>query len=133
MFPKAGFPLTAEQLSEAMADRADSTVVELDGELVAFANFHKWEDGGFCSIGNVVVSGRQRRQGVGTFLIGTMEEIARREHRARELRVSCFHTNAAGLLLYARMGFSPCAIEERTAKDGSPVALIHMSRAIAMP
>jgi len=46
LFPKATFPLSASQLQEAIAQRSDSTVVELDGEVVAFANFHAGTAGG---------------------------------------------------------------------------------------
>ena len=56
LFPKATFPLTALQLQDAIAQRSDSTVVEIGGEIVAFANFYRWETGGCCSIGNVIVS-----------------------------------------------------------------------------
>ena len=56
LFPKADFPLAPSQLQEAIAQRSDSTVVELDSEVVAFANFYRSETDGVCSIGNVIVS-----------------------------------------------------------------------------
>jgi len=39
MFPKATYPLTPAQLSDAVAQRSGSTVVEGNGAILAFANF----------------------------------------------------------------------------------------------
>ena len=124
-FPRAIYPLTPEQLREAIAQRKNSVVVELEGQPVAFANFYKWENGGTCSIGNVIVSPEARNQGVARFLMEQMCSIAFREHKASEVTVSCFNSNAAGLLLYPKLGFQPFAIEERQDKAGKRVALIH--------
>ena len=125
-FPKADFPLAPSQLQEAIAQRSDSTVVELDGEVVAFANFYRSETGGVCSIGNVIVSPAVRGLGVGSYLIKHMAHLAFSKHLAAEVTVSCFNQNIAGLLLYPKLGFQPYAIEERKNKEGNPVALIHM-------
>jgi ribosomal protein S18 acetylase RimI-like enzyme len=126
LFPKSEFPLTPSQLQDAIAQRADSTVVELGGEVVAFANFYRWEAGGRCSIGNVVVSPAARGRGVGRYLIEQMSGLAFSKHQAAEVTVSCFNQNVAGLLLYPKLGFLPYAIEERKDKNGNRVALIHM-------
>lgn len=126
LFPKATFPLTPSQLQDAIARRSDSTVVVLDRAVVAFANFYRWEAGGRCSIGNVMVSPNVRGCGVGHFLIQHMVDLAFSKYRAAEVTVSCFNQNTAGLLLYPKLGFQPYAIEEREAKNGNPVALIHM-------
>lgn len=126
LFPKAAFPLNPSQLQDAIAQRSDSTVVELDGEVVAFANFYRWEAGGCCSIGNVIVSQAARRCGVGHYLIKKMIDLAFLKHQAAEVTVSCFNQNVAGLLLYPKLGFRPYAIEERQDKKGNRVALIHM-------
>ena len=126
LFPKAEFPLAVAQLQDAIAQRSDSTVVELGGEIVAFANFYRWEAGGRCSIGNVIVSPAFRRRGVGRYLIEQMIDLAFSKHRATEVSVSCFNQNVAGLLLYPQLGFQPYAVEERKDKRGNRVALIHM-------
>lgn len=125
-FPKATFPLTASQLRNAISERTDSTVVELDSEVVAFANFYRWEIGGTCSIGNVIVSPRSRGRGVGRYLIQHMSNLAFSKHQATEVTVSCFNQNVAGLLLYPKLGFQPFAIEERKKATGHTVALIHL-------
>ena len=126
LFPKAAFPLAPSQLQDAIAQRSDSTVVELGGEVVAFANFYRWETGGCCSIGNVIVAPFVRGQGVGRYLITTMIELAFGKHQAREVSVSCFNANLAGLLFYPKLGFQPYAIEARQDKKGDRVALIHL-------
>lgn len=128
LFPRATFPLTAAQLAETVAQRADSTVAERDGRMVGFANFHRWETGGVCAIGNVIVSPAARGQGVASALIGHLVELAFAKHQAAEVRISCFHRNLAGLLLYPKLGFAPFAIEERRDWRGRRAALIHLRR-----
>jgi ribosomal protein S18 acetylase RimI-like enzyme len=125
MFPKASFPLCEEELSAAIAGRADSTVVELDGAPVGFANFYRFEPRGRCSIGNVIVSPSVRRRGVATRLIRHMLGLAYGKYDAAEVTVACFNANAAALLLYPKLGFAPFAIEERFDPRGQRVALIH--------
>lgn len=126
LFPKAIFPLAASQLRDAIAQRSDATVVELAGEVVAFANFYRWEAGGCCAIGNVVVSPAVRGRGVGRYLVERMIALAFSKHRAAEVTVSCFNRNVAGLLLYPKLGFRPYAVEERKDKQGNRIALVHM-------
>jgi ribosomal protein S18 acetylase RimI-like enzyme len=126
LFPKAEFPLGPLPLQDAIAQRSGSTVVELGGEAVAFANFYRWETGGICSIGNVIVSPATRGRGVGRYLIEKMTNLAFSKYLATEVTVSCFNQNVAGLLLYPKLGFQPYAIEERKNKKGNRVALIHM-------
>lgn len=130
-FPKAQFPLTPQQLSQAVAQRADATVVELDGRVAAFANFYRWEFEGCCSIGNVVVAPAARGRGAARYLMAQMIDLALTKYRAREVTVSCFNQNVAGLLLYPRLGFEPFAVEERVGPQGNRVALIHMRRSSA--
>lgn len=126
MFPKASYPLSPTQLRDAIAQRSDSIVVELDGEVVGFANFYRWEAGGCCSIGNVIVSPAARGRGVARYLIEQMINLAFSKHQAAEVTVSCFNQNIVGLLLYPKLGFRPYAIEERLDKKGNRVALVHM-------
>ncbi|MCF1486205.1 GNAT family N-acetyltransferase [Pseudomonas sp. AA27] len=131
MFPKATYPLTPEQLSEAIAQRSGSTVIEIDGAVAGFANFYKAEHGGICALGNVVVAPTARGQGVARYLVQRMIALAREEFAAREVWVSCFNHNTAGLLLYPQLGFVPFGIEERQARDGSRVALVQMKQVLS--
>ena len=133
LFPKASFPLTPAQLARAVAARADSTVVEGGGQVLAFANFYQWQVDGACAIGNVMVAPDYRGNGVGRALIDAMIMTALSKYRAREVRVSCFNRNTAALLFYARLGFLPCGIEPRLDGQGLPVALLHLRRAVERP
>jgi ribosomal protein S18 acetylase RimI-like enzyme len=126
LFPKAAFPLTQVQLQETILKRSDSTIVEADGVVAGFANFYKWEFGGNCSIGNVIVSPSSRGYGVGRYLIECMIETALSKYKARHVCISCFNMNVVGLLLYSKLGFKPCDVEERKDNRGNRVALIHM-------
>ncbi len=125
-FPKADFPLTPGQLQAAIDQRSDSTVVLLDGVVVAFANFYRWETGGVCAIGNVMVAPAARGRGVARYLLEQMLATAFSRHQACEVQVSCFNQNVAGLLLYPQLGFVPYALEERVGKTGERLALIHL-------
>ncbi|WP_114417922.1 GNAT family N-acetyltransferase [Marinospirillum perlucidum] len=123
-FPRAHFPLTVEQLRAGLAKRSDSTLIEKDGQPVAFANFYQWQDG-ICSIGNFIVAASARGQGVGDYLLRYLVDLAYRKHAAREIRVSCFNNNTRGLLFYSHRGFQPYAIEPRLDFSGEMAALIH--------
>lgn len=129
-FQKATYPLTPAQLQIAIDQRSDSTVVEQDGEVVGFANFYRWKDGK-CCIGNVVVSPLVRGRGVAAYLIKTMIHLASIRHAAMFIEISCFNSNAAGILLYKKLGFEPFDIEERQGPNGKRVALIHMRYHVA--
>ena len=126
LFPKATYPLSPAELRNAIARRSDSTVVELEHAVTGFANFYRWETGGTCSIGNVIVAPHARGHGVGLYLIEQMVQIAFSKHQAAEVTVSCFNQNVAGLLLYPKLGFRPYGVEERQDKQGNRVALIHL-------
>lgn len=130
-FPAATWPLTAEQLQDAIDQRSDSTVIEQAGQTVGFANFYQWEQHGTCTIGNVIVDPQARGTGVAAALIRHMIDIAQHKHQAREITLSCFNSNVAGLLLYPKLGFTPYAIEERANKQGERVALVHLRYAKA--
>lgn len=125
-FPASTWPLTHEQLRNSIAQRSDSTVIELNGQVVGFANFYRWETEGICTIGNVIIDPEMRAGGIGGHLIKHMIEIALSKHRAAEVTLSCFNTNVAGLLFYPKLGFTPYSIEERKNKQGERMALIHM-------
>ena len=130
MFPKASFPLTAKQLAEAKQPRFEATVVECRGAVVGYANFYEAIPGKHCSIGNLVVHPLFRNQGVATFLIVTMEQLARQKYAASEVHISCFNPNTNGLLLYTKLGYKPYDIERRLKHNGDPIALVEMKKVI---
>jgi ribosomal protein S18 acetylase RimI-like enzyme len=116
--PKSRVPLTVSQLREAIAQRQDSTVFVINEVPVGFANIYRWEQGGCCSIGNVIISPEFRGQGVCRYLIATMCSIAREKYQASEIAVSCFNQNTSGLLVYTALGFTPSAIEKERINQG---------------
>jgi RimJ/RimL family protein N-acetyltransferase len=126
MFPRATFPLTPSQLRDALESRSDSTVIEMNGEVVGYANFSRCEFRGRCSLGNVIIAPPARSKGVGRYMISCMMDIAFDKHEATELTASCYNHNVPGLLFYPRMGFKPYSIEERRDKRGARVAVIHL-------
>lgn len=128
MFPKAQYPLTEAQLSDAITQRFDSTIVETGNRVVGFANFYRAETGGICCIGNVIVAHEARGKGVATFIVETMTDLGFDRYNATEVQISCFNENTAGLLLYPKLGFLPFAVEERVSVDRGRSALIHMTR-----
>lgn len=130
LFPTARYPLTLAQLVQAVAKRAAPTVVEEAGQVVAFADLYRLKHGNYSNIGNVMVAPEARGRGVGRYLIEQMIAIARTTYRARRIRVSCFNHNTAGMLLYAKLGFVPYAVEERIDWQGRRTALIHLRMAL---
>lgn len=110
---------------------ADCTVAELDGRPAGFANFYRFESGGRCAIGNVVVAPAARGQGVAGRLVLHMVGLARTRYRAAEVTLACFSDNALALLLYTRLGFVPFAVEESQDWQGRRVALVQLRYADA--
>lgn len=129
-FPRAHWPLTRQQLAEACASRQGSTLVLLDRRPAGFANFYQCQPGEFCALGNLMIAPWARGQGVAQYLVGVMERLATRDFQARELHVSCFNQNAAGLLLYARQGYQLSGLVERQRGNGERVALVQFRKAL---
>jgi ribosomal protein S18 acetylase RimI-like enzyme len=127
MFRNPAFPLTPAALQASINERRDSTVILVNDLVAGFANFYGCTPGESCSIGNVIVDPAQRGNGVAKFLIEAMIGIAIEKHRARSIKLVCFNSNVAGLLLYTKLGFKPCAIEERADPAGNRIAAIRMS------
>ncbi|KRW61659.1 GNAT family N-acetyltransferase [Pseudomonas sp. TTU2014-080ASC] len=126
-YPKGHWPLTIGQLAATMAERRDSTVALVDGKIAGFANFFQWKYDDHCALGNLMIAPWARSKGVAQYLIGVMEELAQQHYHAKELRVSCFNGNSAGLLLYPKLGYQPVAVVERS-RDAERVALIQFSK-----
>ncbi len=129
-YPKARWPFSVEQLAAAVAERRASTLALLDGRAAGFANFYQSVPGEYCALGNMMVAPWARGHGVARYLIGVMEDLARRDYAAPLMKISCFNDNAGGLLLYAGLGYRPVGIVERQAPDGHRVALVQMEKAL---
>lgn len=128
-FPRARWPLTPEQIRESLAIRRDPTVVTRDGRVVGYANFATFEDGRTASIGNVSVDPTLRRQGIAGHVVRTMIDRALVHYGLPEMTLYCFNTNTPALMLYAKLGMEPVALETRTTPWGEPIALLKLRMA----
>ena len=126
MSPSASFPLHPDALRQSLIRREAPTVLVQHERVCGFANFYRWQQGGDCAIGNVIVAAHARGQGLASSLVSYMRELALSQYQARSLSIACFNTNAAALLLYTKLGFVPHAVEPRSGLAGERLALIHM-------
>lgn len=124
LHPRAQFPLTVAQLAATLAERELGTLLLADGAPVGLANCYRQQPGEYACIGNVIVAPQARGRGAARALMAAMAEQAQARWQVKELRVSCFNGNVAGLLCYPALGFQPFAVEARQ-RDGQPVALVH--------
>jgi len=127
MFPKATYPLTPEQIEEALKSRLEPTVVLHGDAVVAYANLYG-HDGESCWLGNFIVAQDYRGRGASRYLIETMEAIAKHRLNVRRLRLVCHNTNTRGMLFYHKMGYKPFDISLRTRPSGEYIAGIHMEK-----
>ncbi len=125
-FPKATFPLTPETLLEAAEQRLSPTVALDNGEVVAYANFIKVKEKGFCAIGNLMVHPDHRRKGVASYLVNVMVRQATEIYCARFVRTACFSHNQAAYQMYHKLGFRPGEMQQRLTADGTPVLLVNL-------
>ncbi len=126
LFPRAVWPLTPDQIRAALPTHRDPTVVTLDGRVVGYANFTIFEEGRTARVGNVSVDPDLRRRGVAHYAMRAMMERAFVHHGLPELTLYCFSTNTPGLLLYAKLGMTPIALETRVTPWGDPVGLLKL-------
>ncbi|WP_042442944.1 GNAT family N-acetyltransferase [Azospirillum sp. B510] len=130
LFPRASWPLTPDQVRATLAIRRDPTVAVLreDGRerVVGYANYATFEEERTASIGNVSVDPALRRRGIAEYLVRTMIDRAFDHHHLPELTLYCFNTNTPALLLYAKLGMAPIALETRVTPWGEPIALFKL-------
>lgn len=132
MSPRTEYPLNTDQLEASIKNRFSSTVFLYEEEIVAFANFYEVEENQYCSIGNVIVNSGFRNQGIGEFVIKTMEHIGIEKYNVSEFHMSCFNTNTNALLLYSKLGYKPYEIEKRINSGNRTFTLIKLKREISI-
>ncbi|WP_449231452.1 GNAT family N-acetyltransferase [Azospirillum doebereinerae] len=126
LFPRAAWPLTPDQVRAALPQRRDPTVVTLDGRVVGYGNFATFEAGRTASLGNLSVDPDLRRHGVAEHLVRVMMDRAFVHHDLPEVTLYCFNTNTPGLLLYAKLGLAPMALETRVTPWGDAIGLLKL-------
>ncbi|WP_169081341.1 GNAT family N-acetyltransferase [Paenibacillus sp. PL91] len=127
MFPNAVYPLTPKQITKAVKNRLEPTIILHNDEAVSYANFYDHDDGS-CWLGNVIVSPGYRGKGASQFLIETMESIAIQKLNVKRLKLVCHNTNTRGILFYKKHGFKPFDISLRLKPSGGYIAGIHMEK-----
>lgn len=128
MFPRASFPLKADQLKECASERIQPTVFLSDGKLAGYANIIKVDEGSFGSIGNIIVASTFRGKGLGRYILDTMSQKLQNDYAIKEVRLACFSNNVSGLILYHNYGFTPYNLEIRIDYKGQDAVLIHLKR-----
>ncbi len=123
--PFAEYPWQADKFAESTSERLTNTVFVNHKTVLGFANFYDFKFGDRAFIGNVIVNPTMRRQGYGKQILHHMIETGFSEHKFREVHLSCFSANTAGLLLYRKLGFKPYGIEQRTDYKNESVALVN--------
>ncbi|MCG5240823.1 GNAT family N-acetyltransferase [Azospirillum doebereinerae] len=126
LFPRAVWPLTPDQVRAALPQRRDPTVATLGGRVVGYGNFATFEEGRTASLGNLSVDPDLRRHGIAAYLVGVMIERAFVHHDLPELTLYCFNTNTPALLLYAKLGLMPMALETRVTPWGDSIGLLKL-------
>lgn len=123
--PGGQYPWTVMQLEKLAESRASFTVAVIDGEVVAFANLYNVEPDESAFIGNVIVAAAYRGQGIGKQLTQHMADLCVKVYSAVP-HLSVFSSNTRAMLMYAKLGFEPYAVEARTDLQGESIALVHM-------
>jgi RimJ/RimL family protein N-acetyltransferase len=127
MFPSANYPLTPEQMEQALKTREKPTVIlDENHTVIGYANFYGREKGVHCWLGNVIVAPECRGTGAAEFLIRSMMDIAKNELTVPTLKLVCHHTNPRALFFYTKLGFKPFGIKKLKRQHGDIIAGIEM-------
>lgn len=133
MYPAGKFPLTSEQMAEAVKSRWKPTVVLADGEVAGYANLYGLVEQTECYLGNVIVAPAFRGAGAAAELIGHMLEQARDELNVPFLKLVCHNTNVAALIFYRKLGFRPFDLRIMQGLDGETIVGILMQMNLRAP
>jgi ribosomal-protein-alanine N-acetyltransferase len=87
-------------------------VAEEDGVIVGFARVHVYRWNKSACVINLLVDAGYRRRGIGSLLLKTMEEFARK-NGARVIMFDTAIDNIPALNLYFKNGFKICGYNEK--------------------
>ncbi len=125
VYPRGAHPLTVDQVKHLSTVRKSLTVALEDGEVISFANLFNFN--ARCAfVGNLVIAAACRGRGFGRQLLAHMVETAFSQYGLAEVHISVFSDNVPALLLYAKHGFQPYAVEAMRDYRDRNVALIHL-------
>lgn len=128
--PKFTYPLTPEQILDALKERVEPTVVleEKTNEVAAYANIYGYDSEALIGwLGNVIVSPKYRGQGAAIYLLNVMLDKAKYNLGIKTINLACHNTNSRGLAFYSKIGFKPFDIK-LTNIEGRKIIAIHMSK-----
>lgn len=125
--PSGQFPWTPQQLETLATVRTDLTVLCVAGDIIGFANLYGLMPKQHGYIGNVIIARSHRGQGHACHLVTHMLKRLFDTHQLQEARISVFAQNRPARRLYQTFGFQHYSEARRTAPDGSPQRLLHMS------
>jgi ribosomal protein S18 acetylase RimI-like enzyme len=126
MYPVGKYPLTPEQMVEAVKTRLNPTVVLNGDRVVGYANFYGLEEAVKCYLGNVIVDPSFRGKGAAAELIQVMIRQAKEDLKVRKLQLVCHNTNVTGLLFYKKLGFKPFSLHPMKNHLGDTIVGISM-------
>jgi RimJ/RimL family protein N-acetyltransferase len=108
-------PLSLEILKSFYEKRFGSTSFFLNGSVIGYANFYRYQTDPqeVIYLGNVIVDYKHRGHGYSKEIIKVMIEKAKKDFEAMELRLAVFCNNTEAYALYIKMGFEVLRIEER--------------------
>jgi ribosomal protein S18 acetylase RimI-like enzyme len=126
MFPAGKYPLTPDQLEEAINKRWVPTVVLQSGVVVGYANVFGLEEGVQCQLGNFIVAPDFRGSGAAEFLIEAIAMRCKNELKVSVLRLGCHNTNTRALCFYYKLGFEPYGLHPMKNHLGDPIVTVCM-------
>jgi RimJ/RimL family protein N-acetyltransferase len=126
MFPAGKYPLTPDQLEEAIKKRWVPTVVLQNGVVVGYANVFGLEEGRWCQLGNFIVAPDLRGSGAAAFLIEAIAMRCKNELRVPVLRLGCHNTNTRAMRFYHKLGFTPYGLHPMKNHLGDPIVTVFM-------
>lgn len=126
--PRNQFPLTVEQLEQINCDRIDLTVAIYGDLVVGFANLYNVVPRERAFIGNVIIHRDYRGRGWGKQLLHYMMSRVANHHQLPQIHISVMNSNTPALLLYARLGFQPYAMDIVQTPHGNRVSILHLKQ-----
>lgn len=128
MYPAGKYPLTPDQLENALKTRWVPTVVLHNGIVVGYANIFGLQDAQWCYLGNFIVDPDFRGSGAAAVLIETIAKRCRDELKVPVLKLGCHNTNTRAMRFYHKLGFTPYCLSPVTNHIGEPLIIVGLEK-----